>query len=409
MCTRHGAHVKQWGWDTWSRCGFDPHWEDLAIALTSVWLFPRWKGAARCGSNERHSGTVFHSFYVPCIPTLRAGALLQLPHFVTQQWEFASFHQCEIKAHTQQFKWTINSTPFQQEEEMSASAQILQTQVIATWKIGWRLNPAIQHRQVCIHLLQIPLLSFLPSTHLPQASFPWGSLCLQHPSIRRSGNLHGGALLPFEIFALTTCPMTFSSSAFLTPSHATTLPFSKHFPQGSTSCSLCSGDWYLPSFQSQLTWLDLQPPHSLPASPHWGKGERQHSKRESYIWINTPAVPSHPVSRFSPIVRYKGADFFTSVPWESFCVLPFHKHWPNRTAHSVKRRPRKLEWGYTEDSNPDSSTAGSQFQSKIRPSGPPLIFPLLCSPSPPLTPERLGQRCFRGDRTVTGTEPTCQP
>lgn len=52
-----------------------------------------------------------------------------------------------------------------------------------------------------------------------------------------SGNPHGGALLPFEIFALITCPMTFSSAAFLTPSHAITLPFSKHFPQGNTSCS----------------------------------------------------------------------------------------------------------------------------------------------------------------------------
>lgn len=44
-------------------------------------------------------------------------------------------------------------------------------------------------------------------------------------------------LLPFEIFALTTCPKTFSFSAFLTPSPATTLPFSKHFPQGNTSRS----------------------------------------------------------------------------------------------------------------------------------------------------------------------------
>lgn len=52
-----------------------------------------------------------------------------------------------------------------------------------------------------------------------------------------SGNPHRVALLPFEIFALTTCPKTFSSSAFLTPSHVTTLRFSKHFPQGNTSCS----------------------------------------------------------------------------------------------------------------------------------------------------------------------------
>lgn len=245
-------------------------------------------------------------------------------------------------------------------------------------------------------------------TDLPQASFPCGPLCLQHPSVVHSDNSHGGALLPFEIFPLTTCRMTFSSSAFLTPSHGTTLPFSKHFPQGNTSRSaLLWRLWYLPGFQSRLTWLDLQPPHRLPASPHWGTGERQHSKRGSDIWISTSAVPSLPFPDL-PLWGTEGLISLYLSPEKASVCCP-----PTRTNQTgllilVKRRPRKLERGYAANSNPDSSTSGSQIQSKIRPSGPPLIFPHLCSPSPPVTPKRLGQRCFEGDLTVTGTEPMCQ-
>lgn len=138
ICTRHGGQVTSGSRTHGAGVDLIHVREDLTIALTSLWLFPRWKGAATSGSNKRHSSTVFHSFCVPCIHTLPVGALPGLLHSVTQQWESASFHQCEIKTDSQLFKWTMNLTPFQREQEMSPipiSAQILQTQIITTWRL----------------------------------------------------------------------------------------------------------------------------------------------------------------------------------------------------------------------------------------------------------------------------------
>lgn len=230
------------------------------------------------------------------------------------------------------------------------------------------------------------------TTALPQASFPWDPPCLQHPSVTHPGNPHGGALLPFEILALTACPMTFSSAAFLIPWHAITLPLSKHFPQGNTSRSGGCDTGATPGFQPQLTWLDLQP--HLPSLRKTGRWEAAQQKEELHLGQHVscaicrtlqPCASRRPL----PFWRIEGLISLYLSPKKATVCCPATSTDQTGLLVLVSRRPREPGYGCTGGSKPDSSTAGSQIQSKIRPSGPPLLCPFTCSllpfPSPLLS------------------------